>query len=520
MDSPAKPSNDLVFEQARVEVVSRSMAMGAQPNQAPALLKYSPTPFQRTYFNKPAAFVMDCIRWEGEQRPTDYQLEICSNVVMHKREAARGPHGLGKTAIAAWLVHWFGLTRDGQDWKLPTTAGAWRQLQKYLWPEIHKWARQLNWDKIGRQRYAPSSELLQLNLKLKTGEAFAAASENFDLIEGAHADHLLYIYDESKAIPEATFDASEGAFAGGENTEAYALAISTPGEPLGRFYDIHSHKVGFEDWHTRHVTLAEAIKAGRINPAWAAQRLRQWGENSALYKNRVEGEFFAGDETGVIPLGWVEAANDRWRDWKEAGGNTFTYTATGVDVAGEGGKDSTALALRFENAIDEIRMYEKQDTMATSGIVSGIIRARGGYGVIDSIGIGAGVLHKVRENQLPAHGFVASAKCEARDITNEFGFVNLRSAAWWHFREMLDPSNDEKVMLPPDDELTQDLTTPRWRVNSSGKIEVESKGETVEGGKGVIARLGRSTDKGDAVVMSFCPRAWMKSAQTALWIAV
>ena len=63
-----------------------------------------------------------------------------------------------------------------------------------------------------------------------------------------------------------TFDAAEGAFSSvGADLDGvgYALAISTPGEPNGRFYDIHARKPGYEDWWVRHVTLAEAIAAGR-----------------------------------------------------------------------------------------------------------------------------------------------------------------------------------------------------------------------------------------------------------------
>lgn len=87
---------------------------------------------------------------------------------------------------------------------------------------------------------------------------------------------------------------------------------------MGRFYDIHSRKPGYEDWTVRHVTLGEAIKAGRISPDWAEQRKRQWGEDSAIYQNRVLGEFAASDEDAVVPLAWVEAAVERWHAWNDA----------------------------------------------------------------------------------------------------------------------------------------------------------------------------------------------------------
>ena len=38
------------------------------------------------------------------------------------------------------------------DWKVVTTASLWRQLSKNLWPEVHKWSRQIDWTKLGMPR--------------------------------------------------------------------------------------------------------------------------------------------------------------------------------------------------------------------------------------------------------------------------------------------------------------------------------------------------------------------------------
>ncbi len=183
----------------------------------------------------------ECLRWTPDEGPSDYQLEILRAVSEHRRGCVRGPHGLGKSAMAAWIVLWFALTRDGQDWKVVTTASVWRQLSVYLWPEIHKWSRRIRWDVVGREPFT-ADELLLLQLKLVTGSANAVASDNHESIEGAHADQILYVFDESKAIPAAIFDAAEGAFSSGV---AYAVAISTPGEPAGRFFEIQTRKPGF-----------------------------------------------------------------------------------------------------------------------------------------------------------------------------------------------------------------------------------------------------------------------------------
>ena len=146
------------------------------------------------------------------------------------------------------------------------------------------------------------------------------ASDTPAYIEGAHADHLLYIFDEAKAIKDDIFDAAEGAFSGvGQpGHEALALSISTPGAPVGRFYDIHARRPGHENWWPRHIRIEEAVAAGQVGALWVREHAALWGVTSPIYRNRVCGEFAADDADGVIPLAWVEPAFDRWHAWKAA----------------------------------------------------------------------------------------------------------------------------------------------------------------------------------------------------------
>jgi len=319
-----------------------------------------------------------------------------------------------------------------------------------------------------------------------------------------HADRLLYVFDEAKAIPGPTWDAAEGALASGD---CYALAISTPGEPQGRFYDIHSRKAGYGDWWVRHVTLEECVDAGRVSEEWADQRKTQWGEKSAVYQNRVLGEFASSEEEGIIPLAWVEAANKRWYALEDSG-EWGEFKRAGVDVA-RSGSDMTVFALRYGNAIKELRRYSKEDTMQTTGRTAAILKGLGGEAYVDVIGIGAGVVDRLREQKLAVKAFNASEGTDLKDRAGLLGFTNQRSAGWWTLREMLDPASGEDVALPPDDLLTGDLTAPHWRVMSGGRIQIESKDE-------IKKRIGRSTDDGDAVVMAFAqlaeetePYAWL-----------
>ena len=95
-------------------------------------------------------------------------------------------------------------------------------------------------------------------------------------------------------------------------------------------------------------------------------------------------------------------------------------------------------------------------------------------------------------------------------------FTNKRTAALWGMREALDPGQPggSPVSRPPDPGRVADLTAPTFDVTPNG-IRAESKEKVCE-------RLGRSTDKGDAVVMCWFegPREtthameWMDLQQT------
>ncbi len=480
--------------QRRAEQAKREQEQIAKQQQVRSQMTW------RIYKDDPVAWVHDMIDWRDGEGPASYQNEIMAELPRRKRVAVRGPHTMGKSAMLSWIILWYAITRDGEDWKIPTTASAWRQLTKFLWPEIRKWARRIKWDKVGRDPFDRRTELLMNSLKLATGEAFAMASDQPENMEGAHADHLLGILDESKTIPDQTFDALEGAFSG--TGETLAIAASTPGEPNGRFYDIHSRKAGTEDWWVRHVTMDEAIAAGRMDREWAEQRAKQWGTQSAVYQNRVLGEFAASDEDGVIPLAWIELANERWRAIMDVESDEVMlppFTAVGTDVgSGSVKADKTVHALRFGDVLYELRRYQHEDTMQTAGRVKGILDANGGRAIVDSVGIGLGVLNRLHELHATAIGFVAGASSKKLDRSGELGFSNKRSEAWYGLRERLDPGYGEQIALPPDDTLIGDLTAPKYRVLSGGKIQIESKEELRK-----PERLGRSTDDGDAVVQAF-----------------
>ncbi len=492
------------------------------------------------------AWAYDCIDWSavaaksgktGDGGLAPYQEEGLGALAEHRRVAIRAPHGSAKSATAAIAVWWMALTRDqcGLDWKIVTTAGRWHQLIHYLWPEIHKWAQRLRWDRIGREPVRPSRELMKRELQLRHGLAFAVAVADPNAIEGAHADELLYIFDEAKLVSNAVFDAAEGAFStaglGDQGTNAYAMALSVPGEPVGRFYDICSRKAGTENWWVRWVRVEEAIAAGRVEPGWVEQSARLWGEDSALYKNRCLGQFASAELDGIVPLAWVEDANARWmllfgdrlgasttRDPELGTPAIMTLDeplhVIGADIARAGG-DKSVFALRQGNAVLELRRDAFTDNLTVLGDKIAAIQdqhptpeGREAKIVVDCDGLGVGVHDNLRTDGRNTVAFHGSGATKRRDATGEIGFKNVRAAAWWNMREMLDPAAELEVALPPDDKLTGDLCSARQRLISGSRIQVESKEE-------IVKRLGRSPDDGDAVVM-----AYWESAGGVTWADV
>ncbi|KKK80581.1 hypothetical protein LCGC14_2822060, partial [marine sediment metagenome] len=364
----------------------------------------------------------------GVEDIAPYQERILRALVRHRKVSVRGLHGLGKTAIAAWFVLW-GMSCFHGDTKVATTASNWTQLTHFLWPEIIKWASQAKWGLLGIEMRR-NKEILTQSIKRGNSEAFAMTSKNADAIEGAHAANMFYILDEAKTIPKDIFDAAEGALStAGSDTEhnAFVFAISTPGTASGRFYEIHKRAPGLEDWHVIHVSKEEAVAAGRVSQEWVNYRKRQWGEKSGIYKMKVEGEFDTSGETSVIPLEWIEAAQERWR---LCNGKGEGRRSIGVDPA-RYGTDNTAFADKVGDVVEQLIYTSKEDLMQTTGRA---VRLVGGDKstpiAVDVIGIGAGVVDRLAEMEYAVTGINVAERSEATDISGLTGFKNTRSELW------------------------------------------------------------------------------------------
>lgn len=215
----------------------------------------------------------------------------------------------------------------------------------------------------------------------------------------------------------------------------------------------------------------------------------------------LEGRFdlsLKDDEAQVIPTRWVMEAQQRWSPDTPFG--LIPMTVIGCDPNG-GGRDRCILAPRYGGyylPLIEVKGIQVDDASVVVREVAAVMRDR--CPVVMDMGGGYGGLptNMLRSNGLAVIGYngAGESRAHTRDAAH-LAFYNKRAEAIWRLREALDPAQPggSPVVLPPDDELRADLCAPRFELTRQG-IKIESKDSIRE-------RIGRSPDKGDAVVMAW-----------------
>lgn len=218
-----------------------------------------------------------------------------------------------------------------------------------------------------------------------------------------------------------------------------------------------------------------------------------------LRSQMLYGDFSAGiedDPWQVIPTAWVEAAQKRWKPLDEMRAlRKMVMDSYGLDVA-RGGRDETIGYARYEDWYSETQAQAGSvslDGPAVAAFAVGNVRDHAPIH-IDVIGVGASPYDFLKTSGLQVIGVDVRNTATALDRSGKLAFFNLRSQLWWQMREALDPAYGSTVALPPDPKLLADLTAPRWGLSST-KIKVESRED-------IVKRIGRSPDRGSAIIMA------------------
>lgn len=236
-----------------------------------------------------------------------------------------------------------------------------------------------------------------------------------------------------------------------------------------------------------------------------------------LRSQLLYGKFTAGlkdSKNQCIPTSWVSSAINRWTEKKPDG---IPMCSIGVDCTG-GGDDQMVMAPRYDGwyaplvKIPGKSIPQEKAGSFAAGLVLAERRDKALVVVDMGGGYGGPLYEHLKENEIDVSPYKGAESTERRSREGKLRFTNKRSAAYWLFREALDPGQPggSPIMLPNDSRLLAGLTCPTFEVTPNG-IKVEPKVKYNDKGKvsgGVKAKLGFSPDEADAVVM-----AWFEGAK-------
>lgn len=207
----------------------------------------------------------------------------------------------------------------------------------------------------------------------------------------------------------------------------------------------------------------------------------------------------------VIPTQWILEAQQRWRDvYFGKPPKNVPMCSIGVDIA-QGGDDDTVLAPRHDGWYAPLITAKGKDTPDGKSVVALVVQHRrdGALPIIDmGGGFGGATSEKMTDNKIKHAKYKGGAGSKARSKCGTFCFYNKRAEAYWRFREALDPEQPggSDIALPDDPKLVADLSAPLfdYKRSSGGFLELK-----ITPKEDLIKSLGRSPDRGDAVIMGW-----------------
>lgn len=380
-------------------------------------------------------------------------------------------HGSGKTYVSARITLAFMFAFPPAI--VVTTAPTFRQVENLLWREIrtaHKLAAVPLGGDMLKTRYEIEEDWYAIGIASKTPESVA----------GFHAKYILFICDEASGIPDEIFEAIQGVLT---SESAKLLLIGNRTKRIGYFADSFADpdfvKFQISCFDTPNFTAngiltpddltQEAVDRARIvmpqlvTPGWALKLKNKYGPNSDVFRVRAMGLPPKKDADTLVSIDKIEAAIDAERE------RYGVDQILGVDPA-RFGDDDTSMVERVGNWA---RLYEKrhgQDTMETAGKVVNYLRSNpAAVAKIDSIGIGAGIVDRCKEHKDVADRvFAVNSASQAVDPEH---YINQRAESWDTVNEWL----DDAVLESCEDDDWYEIAKPRYKILSSGKMQLESK---------------------------------------------
>lgn len=468
------------------------------------------------YANEPARYAEDIIlrgvtgepRRDSEGRPvriSPFQADVMDLVAQYDRVALRAANGVGKDVVTAWLIEWYLVTHYLS--KVPVVSATGRQVRRTIFSEVALWTQ---------QSLAKSKLEILLTNELRHRSApelwwalgFAPATTGEDptgSAEGIHAENLLFIVTEAKAVDESVWSALERSCTRPGNK---AFAQSVPGVDKGGFYECFSIRA--RDWKSYHfpsATWDQRAKSWNPTTEYVSQRsidlrLRD-GEEGPDFRAGVMAEFLShGSNTLIATKDLITAQSDaRWEELP-----VDPLCELGLDVA-RFGDDSNCLSRRNGMRFAPLEVWHGIDLMQTVGRVVDSIREHKPFRVrIDVIGIGAGVYDRLIEmkDEMESDGKSLRQKYPALQAViiepvnvgeasgDQQRWMNRRDELWDALAHAL---HEGVIALPDDALLFEELSSVMYKFTSAGQKKIEPKADHKK-------RIGRSPDRADAVCLA------------------
>ena len=342
------------------------------------------------------------------------------------------------------------------------TSGTFRQVQAQLFPAIHRHAGKF-----------PGATFNDCEVTRPNGSRiYGFSTDESGKFEGWHAapDSSLLVL-----VGDSIFEAVSRC------APTRLLIMSSPGGCCGEFYRAFTERKKLYRCHT--VTAAQCP---HISAEWIAEQTEKDGADSPLVESMIHAEFMDAGEGGeTTPLAFLEKLQADPPDF------TGDDMQAGCDFAAGG--DSNCLAIRRGSAVEIAACWKEQDTARAIGRFILLFQQHGLRPesiVADESGMGCVFCDALAEAGWPARRFNFG-----QTASDSEHFANAGAELWYTTRRQIEK---REIILPRDNEMTQQLCTRRGWPTSKGKLELESKGDLR--GRGLTR-----PDKADAVLMSLLP---------------
>ena len=422
----------------------------------------------------------------------DKQEEVLAALEDRRRVAVKAGNGLGKGFCAGVSVLWFLYSHDPA--LVLSTAPTFRQVRYVLWRQVRTLYRGSK-TPLGGKIYDTRWELSEERY------AMGLSADSADQFQGFHNPNMLVVVDEAAGVSDEIYEAIDSVMTSAETSRL--LLIGNPTSITGAFRRAFHEERGLYHPITISALDSPNVRAGRIvvpglaTAEWVEERREVWGDDDPLFGSRVLGEFPQQGECTLFKLSAIEraAAIDSTPPVPDSGDVPVILA---VDVARHG-PDRSVILRRRGLRVEEILTFNGMDTMELVGRLSAAVREhRPQQVVVDEIGVGAGVVDRLRELGHPVQGINVALPARQKHL-----FANRRAEGYWRIRELLE---DGELRLPPDNRLVGELAAMRFSYDNAGRVIMESKD--------AMRRRGmRSPDLADALMMAFVEPA----AKAKLW---